>query len=51
MKRYIALAQVHPDAAAVGTALSIDLMVDRRREPFAAKVAALPFFNPERKRA
>jgi len=51
VKKYLALAQVSPAAAKVGTTLTIDLMVDRRREPFAATVAALPFFNPERKRA
>jgi aminomethyltransferase len=51
VKKYLALAQVSPAAAAIGTELSIDLMVDRRRESFAATVARLPFFNPERKRA
>ncbi len=51
VKKYLALAQVSPSASAVGTALSVDLMVDRRRETFAATVAALPFFNPARKRA
>jgi aminomethyltransferase len=51
LKRYIALAQVSPAAAEPGSALSIDLMVDRRREPFGATVSPLPFFNPERKRA
>ena len=51
VKQYLALAQVSPAAAAAGTVLSIDLMVDRRRLPFAAKVAPIPFFNPERKRA
>ncbi|HVY45503.1 MAG TPA: aminomethyltransferase family protein [Minicystis sp.] len=50
VKKYVALAQVAPSAAAPGTVLSIDLMVDRRRRPFAATVAPLPFFNPERKR-
>jgi aminomethyltransferase len=51
VKRYLALAQVAPAAARPGTALSIDLMVDRARVPFAATVAPIPFFNPERKRA
>ncbi len=51
VKKYIALAQVAPACAAAGTELSIDLMVDRRRGSFAATVAPLPFFNPERKRA
>jgi aminomethyltransferase len=51
VKKYLALAQVSPAASAPGTALTIDLMVDRMREPFLAKVATIPFFNPERKRA
>lgn len=51
LKRYIALAQVRRDAAAPGSALRIDLMVDRSRQPFAAEVVGIPFFNPERKRA
>jgi aminomethyltransferase len=51
VKKYLALAQVSPASASPGTALSIDLMVDRRRRSFAATVARLPFFNPERKRA
>jgi aminomethyltransferase len=51
VKKYLALAQVAPAAAQTGIELSIDLMVDRTRRPFAAKVVPLPFFNPERKRA
>jgi aminomethyltransferase len=51
VKRYLVLAQVAPAAAKPGTALSMDLMVDRRREAFAATVVPTPFFNPERKRA
>jgi aminomethyltransferase len=51
IKKYIALAQVAPAAAAKGTTLSIELMVDRARRPFGATVAPIPFFNPERKRA
>jgi aminomethyltransferase len=51
VKKYLALAQVSPAATARGTALSIDLMVDRVRRPFAATVVDLPFFNPARKRA
>lgn len=50
LKKYIALAQVSPAASKPGTALSIDLLVERAREPFAATVVPLPFFNPERKR-
>jgi aminomethyltransferase len=51
VKKYLALAQVAPAAAATGSELSIDLMVDRTRRSFKAMVAAIPFFNPARKRA
>lgn len=51
LKKLIALAQVAPAAAKPGSVLSIDLMVDRTREPFDAAVVPIPFFNPERKRA
>jgi aminomethyltransferase len=51
VKKYIALAQVAPAVAVPGRRLAIDLMVDRKRQSFAATVAPLPFFNPERKRA
>lgn len=51
LKKYVALAQVAPAVATPGSALSIDLMVDRARRPFTATVTKLPFFNPERKRA
>jgi aminomethyltransferase len=51
IKRYIALGQVAPAAAKPGSEVTIDLMVDRARAPFTARVAPIPFFNPERKRA
>lgn len=51
LKKYIALAQVSAAASAPGSKLTIDLLVDRSRRPFEAKVVPLPFFNPERKRA
>jgi aminomethyltransferase len=51
VKRYLALAQVAPSAAEIGARLTIDLMVDRARRPFEARVVPLPFFNPARKRA
>lgn len=50
-KRYLVLAQVEPAAAAPGTTLSIELMVDRTRHAFDAAVVPLPFFNPPRKKA
>jgi aminomethyltransferase len=51
LKKYLALAQVSLAHAAEGSLLSVDLMVDRYRRSFAARVARLPFFNPPRKRA
>jgi aminomethyltransferase len=51
LKKYIALAQVSPAAAEPASVLSIDLMVDRSRRSFDARVVGIPFFNPERKRA
>ncbi|MBK8253620.1 MAG: aminomethyl transferase family protein [Polyangiaceae bacterium] len=51
LKKYIALAQVAARVARAGNKLTIDLMVDRERRPFAAVTTTLPFFNPERKRA
>ncbi len=51
LKKYIALAQVAPAAAAPGTQLTIDLMVDRKRLSFAARVVALPFLKLARKTA
>jgi aminomethyltransferase len=51
LKKYIALAQVAPAVAATGSALAIDLLVDRSRLSFQATVVPIPFFNPDRKRA
>lgn len=51
VKKYIALGQIAPTAAEPGAVLSIELMVDRARRPFEARVVPLPFFNPARKRA
>lgn len=51
LKKYIVLAQAQPKYAAPGSTVTIDLMVDRYRRPFAAKVVKLPFFNPARKKS
>lgn len=50
LKRYIALGHVKPPHWEPGTTLSIELPVDRYRRRFNAKVTALPFFNPARKK-
>ena len=47
LKKYLALAQVKPGS---GEDLTVDIMVDRYRKRFNAKVRKLPFFNPPRKR-
>jgi aminomethyltransferase len=51
LKKMIALATISSDAAAPGTRLSMELTVDHRRKTVAVTVAALPFFDPPRKRA
>jgi aminomethyltransferase len=51
LKRMIALATVGRESAALGTNLSLELTVEASRKTVAAKVVALPFFNPGRKTA
>jgi aminomethyltransferase len=51
LKRLIALATVSSEAAAVGTKLEMEITVDHQRKRAGATVAALPFFDPPRKRA
>jgi glycine cleavage system T protein (aminomethyltransferase) len=51
LKKMIALATVATEAAAPGTRLEMETTVDHRRRRVAVVVAALPFFDPPRKRA
>jgi aminomethyltransferase len=51
LKKYIALAHLHASHAAPGTRVAMEVTVEHRRKRADARVAALPFFNPERKRA
>jgi len=51
LKKLIALATVASDAAEIGTSLRMEVTVDARRESATARVAALPFFDPPRKRS
>lgn len=51
IKKYIALATVRRDAAAVGARLQMEVTVEDERKKVKAKVAKLPFYDPERKRA
>jgi aminomethyltransferase len=50
LKKYIALAHLQPKYTTIGTLVTIDMNVDRYRRSFNAKVTALPFFNPPRKK-
>ena len=51
LKRYLTLAHVEARHAKPGTQLEIEITVEHRRKRALATVNALPFFNPERKRA
>ena len=51
LKKYIALAHVTSGNAKPGTDVAMEITVEHHRKRAAAKVAQLPFFNPERKRA
>lgn len=51
LKRYIALAHVEARYAQPSTRLEIEITVEHRRKRALATVNALPFFNPDRKRA
>jgi aminomethyltransferase len=50
LKKYIALATLETRYAAPGTELDIEFTVEHKRERGSARVVALPFYNPERKR-
>ncbi|HEY6059239.1 MAG TPA: aminomethyltransferase family protein [Gemmatimonadales bacterium] len=51
LKRYIALAHLEAAYADPDTAVEMEVTVEHRRKRAAATVRALPFFDPERKRA
>jgi aminomethyltransferase len=51
LKKYIALAHVTSRHAKPGTEVTMEVTVEHHRKRATAKVAPLPFFNPERKRA
>jgi aminomethyltransferase len=50
LKQSIALAHLESRVARLGTELEIEVTVEHRRRRAAARVVALPFFDPERKR-
>jgi aminomethyltransferase len=51
LKKYLALAHVESAFSKPGTEVNIEVTVEHRRKQALARVAALPFFNPERKRS
>jgi aminomethyltransferase len=51
LKRYITLAHLEAPFAQLDTPLEIEVTVEHRRKRARAHVRALPYFNPERKRA
>ncbi len=51
LKKYIGLATVQADAAALGTAVELEVAVGYGRRRARARVANRPFFNPARKTA
>lgn len=50
LKKYIALAHVEARFAKPGTELGMEMTVEHHRRQALARVTALPFFNPDRKR-
>ena len=51
LKRYLALAHLQAPHFAPGTEVSLEVTVEHRRQRASAVVRALPFYDPERKRA
>ncbi len=51
MQRYLGIARVKPEHAAVGTAVHVEQTVNHEYLTVPAEVTTLPFFNPERKLA
>ena len=51
LKQYMALAHLESSFASPGTRVAMEITVEHHRRQAAAHVSALPFFNPERKRA
>jgi len=51
LQRYIAMARVRPELAAVGTRVHVEQTVNHEYTSVPAMVTSLPFYNPERKTA
>ena len=51
LKQYLALAHIRAPHAAPGTEVRLEVTVEHQRRHARARVTALPFFDPERKKA
>lgn len=51
LKKYVALARLKPERAALGSKLFIEMTIQGQRFAIPATVVETPFFNPARKRA
>ena len=51
LKKYVALARVKPEHAALGSTLEIEMTVEAVRHTVPARVVQTPFFDPARKRS
>ncbi|MFT3871948.1 MAG: aminomethyltransferase family protein [Nocardioides sp.] len=49
MQRYIGIARIKPELAAVGGTVQVEQTVDHEYYTVPAEITTLPFFNPERK--
>lgn len=51
LKKYVALARVKPDYAALGTRVAMEVTVEAQRKPAEAVVVKTPFYEPARKKS
>jgi aminomethyltransferase len=51
LQRHIAMARVHPDQAAAGNTVHLELTINHEYQMVGADVARMPLFNPTRKTA
>lgn len=51
LKRYIALATIQPEFAAIGTDILMQMSIEHTPKAIAAQVVKKPFFDPKRKKA
>jgi aminomethyltransferase len=51
VQRHVGIARVHPEHAAVGAEVSLEVTIDHRYDLVKANVSRLPFFDPPRKTA